>query len=188
MRVAPSAAISLIAALLGSAAFGQATPMQQLPSGTNPGSAAAKMSDREFAMAAAISNKFEVIEGQLALKQASDAKLKEIAQLMIKDHEAALAELQIAAGIAGVALPPDIAPDAAHQAKIAAIRNRKGVDFDQAYRNDLVQSHQAATTLLDTYAQTGGNAELKAWATKTLAVVRRHQQHLEKLGFGGASR
>ena len=203
MKATCSVAISVIVAVLSFAAFGQATgpqgtgpnpatnpatPMQQLPSGTNPGGAAAKMSDRDFVMAAAISNKFEVIEGQLALKQAGDAKLKEIAQLMISDHGATLAELQAAARAAGVSVPADIAPDAAHQAKINAIRNRKGADFDQAYRTDLAQSHRQATALLDTYARTGGNDQLKAWATKTLGVMRRHQQQLEKLGIGGAPR
>jgi putative membrane protein len=203
MKPACSVSISVIVAVLSSDALGQATgpqgtgpnpttnpatPMQQLPSGTNPGSAAANMSDRDFVMAAAINNKFEVIEGQLALTQASDPKLKEIAQIMIKDHEAALGELRAAARAAGVTLPADIAPDATHQAKINAIRNRKGSDFDQAYRTDLVQSHDQALALLDTYSRTGGNEQLKAWATKSLAVVRRHQQHLEKLGMGGAQR
>jgi putative membrane protein len=201
MRTAPSVSIGAIMALLSTDALGQATgpqgtgpnpatnpatPMQQLPSGTNPGSAAAQMSDRDFVTAAAIANKFEAIEGQLALKQASDGKLKEIAQVMIKDHEAALAGLRAAARAAGITLSDDIPPDATHQAKINAIRNRKGADFDQAYRMDLVQSHNEATALLDTYARTGGNAELKAWATKTLGMVHRHQQLLEKQGMGGA--
>jgi hypothetical protein len=36
-------------------------------------------------------------------------------------------------------LPQDIALDAMHQAQINAIRNRKGAEFDQAYRMDQVQ-------------------------------------------------
>jgi putative membrane protein len=172
----------------GHPATNQATPMQQLPSGTNPGSAAAAMSDRDFAMAAAIANKFEVIEGQLALRQASDPRLREFAQLMIKDHGAALESLQVAARSGNVALPAEIAPDDRHQAKINAIKNRKDADFDQAYRNDQVQAHQEAIALLDTYATRGGNAALKAWAAKTLAVVRKHQQHLQSMGMGSGSR
>jgi putative membrane protein len=67
-----------------------ATPMQQQPSGTNPGSAATQMSDQQFALAAAIANKFEVVEGGLALAQASDPKLKDFARMMVKDHTVAL--------------------------------------------------------------------------------------------------
>src|SRR5262245_23783576 len=77
-----------------SPATNPAAPMQQQPSGTGPGSAAATMMPKEFALNAAIANKFEVIEGLLALRQASDLKLKDYAQLMIKEHTAALEELQ----------------------------------------------------------------------------------------------
>jgi putative membrane protein len=172
----------------GHPATNQATPMQQMPSGTNPGSAAATMSDRDFAMAAAIANKFEVIQAQLALRQANDSALREFAQLMIKEHSAALKSLEVAARAANIDLPAEIAPDERHQAKVNAIKNRKGADFDQAYRTDLVQAHQEVVVLLDTYANRGGNAALKAWAAKTLPVVRKHQQHLQSMGMGSGSR
>ena len=162
--------------------------MQQLPSGTNPGSAASVMSDRDFAMAAAIATKFEVIEGQLAASQASDPGLRDFAQRMIKDHGAALESLQVAARAANVPLPAEIAPDQSRQAKINAIKNRKDADFDQAYRTDQVQAHQEAAAMLDTYASRGSNTALKAWAAQTLEVVRRHQQHLQSMGLAGGSR
>lgn len=164
-----------------SPATNPATPMQQQPSGTGPGSAVATMTPRDFALTAAIANKFEVIESQLALRQTSDLKVKEFAQLMIKEHAAALEELQAMAHGAGVELPAEIAPDAAHQAKINAIKNRKDADFDRAYRADQLQAHAEAVALLDTYAQSGSNAQLKAWAAKTLATVRKHRDQLQAL-------
>jgi len=155
--------------------------MQQQPSGTGPGSAATTMGPHEFALTAAIANKFEVIESQLALLEASDPKLKEFAQLMIKDHAAALEELQAVARAAGVELPAEIAPDAMHQAKVNAIKNRRDGDFDRAYRADQLQAHADAMALLDTYAQSGGNSQLKAWAAKTLPMLRKHREELEAL-------
>jgi putative membrane protein len=148
------------------------TPQQQQqPAGTTPGGGA-QPSARDFAVTAAIANKFEVIEGQLALVQASDPALKEFAQLMVKDHTAALEELKAAARAGGIDLPADIAPDAIHQARLNAIKNRRGADFDQAYLTDQVQGHHQAVAMLATYARTGGNAALKAWATRSLTVVR----------------
>ena len=165
-----------------------ATPMQQQPSGTNPGTAASQMSPQQFALTAAIANKFEVVEGGLALAHASDPQLKDFARMMVKDHTVALEELQTAAKAGNIELPADIAPDQAHQAKINAIKNRRGADFDQAYRTDQVQAHQQAIALLDTYATTGGNPALKAWAAKTLPAVRKHFEHLQALGMGSGSR
>jgi predicted outer membrane protein len=143
--------------------------MQQQPSGTNPGMGATQMSPQQFALTVGSANKFEVIEGELALAQASDAKLKDFARMMVKDHAVALQELQAAAKAANIVLPPDIALDAVHQAKINAIRNRKGADFDQAYRTDQVQAHQQTIAILDTYATAGGNPALKAWTAKAYA-------------------
>jgi putative membrane protein len=165
-----------------------ATPMQQQPSGTNPGTAATQMSPQQFALTVGSANKFEVVEGELALAQASDPKLKDFARMMVKDHTVALQELQAAAKAATVVLPPDIALDAMHQAKINAIRNRKGADFDQAYRTDQVQAHQQTIAILDTYATAGGNSALKAWAAKALPIVRKHFDHLQALGMGSGSR
>jgi len=164
-----------------SPATNPAAPMQQQPSGSAPGSAAATMLPKEFALNAAIANKFEVIESQLALLQTSNPKIKEFAQLMIKEHTAALEELQAVARTAGIELPADTAPDAPHQAKINAIKNRKDADFDRAYRADQLQAHADAVALLDTYAQSGGDAQLKAWAARTLVTVRKHRDQLQAL-------
>jgi putative membrane protein len=122
-----------------------------------------------------------VIESQLALRQTSNLKVKEFAELMIADHTAALEDLQAVAHGAGVELPAEIAPDASHQAKINAIKNRKDADFDRAYRTNQLQAHASAVALLDTYAQSGGNPQLKAWAAKTLPTVRKHRDQLEAL-------
>lgn len=172
----------------GNPASNQATPMQQQPSGTNPGTAATQMSPQQFALTAASANKFEIIEGELALAQASDPKLKEFARMMVKDHTVALQELQAAAKSANIVLPPDVELDATHQAKINAIRNRKGAEFDQAYRTDQVQAHQQTIAILDTYATVGSSSALKAWAAKALPVVRKHSEHLQALGMGSGSR
>ena len=172
----------------GNPASNQATPMQQQPSGTNPGTAATQMSPQQFALTVGSANKFEVIQGELALQQASDAKLKEFASMMVKDHTVALQDLQAAAKATTIALPADIPLDAMHQAKINAIRNRKGAEFDQAYRTDQVQAHQQTIAILDTYATVGSNPELKAWAAKALPTIRKHFEHLQALGMGSGSR
>lgn len=165
-----------------------ATPMQQQPSGTAPGSAATQMSDQQFVQTAASANRFEVLEGELAIARAGDSQLKEFAGMMVKDHTTALEELKAAAKAAGISLPADFALEQGHQAKINAMRNRKGADFDQAYRTDQVQAHQQSIALLDSYVTSGRNSTLKQWAAGTLPSVRRHFEHLQSLGMGSGSR
>jgi putative membrane protein len=160
-----------------------ATPMQQMPSGTIPGTGATETSDQQFALEAAIANKFQVIEGELALQRTSDPKLKELARTIVKDHKVALQELQTAVEAGNVSLPVDIALDQARQAKINAMKDRTGADFNQAYRSDQIQAHERMLALLDSYAQVGGDPSLKAWAGKTLTMVRRHSEHLKSLGL-----
>ena len=64
-------------------------------------------------MAAAVSSKFTVIAGRLAMIEARDGRLREIAGLMVKDHTTALTQLRAVAGRASIALPAVIGPDEA---------------------------------------------------------------------------
>lgn len=139
------------------------------------------MSDREFVMAAATSNMFEQTEGQLALIQAKDENVKTFARRMVDDHGAGMDELRIAATVAQIDLPGAVPLAAAQQAKVDALRALHGEAFDRAYLDDQVRAHEQAATLLETYVRAGTNPALKSWADKTLAVVRKHQQHLQAL-------
>lgn len=157
----------------------QGTPMQQMPAGA-PGVGAVK-TDAEFVQRAAAANRFEIAESELALSMAQDAKLKEFAQAMVRDHTAALKELKSAAEAAKIAWPAGDSLDPPHQAKVDALKPRKA-DFDKAYLTDQAQAHRDALAMLETYATSGGNEQLRAWATKTAATVRHHQQMLQALG------
>ncbi len=139
------------------------------------------MSDRQFAMAAATSNMFERVEAQLALIQAGDRSVKAFAQKMIEDHGAAMEELRIAAAVAQVDLPGAVPLEPAQQAKVDALRALHGEPFDHAYLRDQVQAHAEAARLLETFIRAGTNPALKSWASKTLPVVRDHQQRLQTL-------
>jgi putative membrane protein len=149
--------------------------MQDRPAGAAPGARSAPLGDAEFVRRAVIANRFEVEEAQLALAQGSDPRLKEFARTMVMDHGAALKDLEMAARAAGVTVP-DRKFDETHQAKINAISRKKGADFDQQYRADQRQAHDDAIALLVVYEQNGKSEQLRAWAIKTLPVVRKHRE------------
>ena len=138
------------------------------------------LGDAEFVRRAAMANRFEIEEAQLALALGSDSRLKEFARTMVMDHGAALKDLEPAGRMAGVTLP-DGRFDEAHQAKINAISRKKGADFDRQYRADQRQAHDDAVALLVAYQRSGKSEQLRAWAIKALPVVRKHRETIGTL-------
>lgn len=164
----------------GQGTTNQGAVMQDTPAGTAPGARSTPLGDAEFVRRAVSANRFEIEEAQLALAQGSDARLKEFARTMVMDHGMALKDLEAAARMAGVTLP-DRKFDETHQAKINAISRKKGADFDQQYRADQRQAHDDAIALLVAYQQSGKSEQLRAWAIKTLPVVRKHREAIGAL-------
>lgn len=135
---------------------------------------ATSLGDAEFVRRAAMANRFEIEQAQLALAHGSDSRLKEFARTMVMDHGVALKDLETAARMAGVTVP-DRKLDEAHQARINALSRKKGAAFDQQYRADQRQVHDEAIALLAAYQQSGRSEQLRAWAIKMLPVVRQHR-------------
>ena len=134
----------------------------------------------EFATQASVGNTFEVQESQLALKQASSAKVKAFARMMISDHTKAEKALQAAAKSAGASAEMKL--DDPHQAMVDALKAKTGADFDKAYIADQLQAHTDTSALLTSYEKDGDNAKLKAWAHKSLPVVNAHLKKVQAMG------
>jgi predicted outer membrane protein len=114
----------LAAAAASAQTTNQGAVMPEAPASTAPGARNAPLGDAEFVRSAAIANRFEIEEAQLALTQGSDPRLKEFARTMVMDHGVALKDLETAARMAGVTVP-DRKLDDAHQARINAISRKK---------------------------------------------------------------
>jgi putative membrane protein len=164
----------LAAAAASAQMTNQGAVLQEAPGARNA------LGDAEFVRRAAIANRFEIEEAQLALAQGSDPRLKEFARTMVMDHGAALKDLETAARMAGVTVP-DRKVDEAHQARINILSRKKGADFDQQYRADQRQAHDQSIALLVAYQQSGGSELLSAWAIKMLPVVRKHREAIGAL-------
>src|SRR5262245_30588756 len=153
--------------------------------------------DAEFAQKAAMGGKHEVDGAKFAANKAQNADLKALAQRLIKDHTAANNELaaimktkKIAMGNTEheMARPSDTAKDRpAGTEKPAAggqsdrmkdqgeaWRSASGAAFDRAYADHLVTEHEKTISLFETEANSGQDAELKAFANKTLPTLRDH--------------
>jgi putative membrane protein len=127
-----------------------------------------------FANKAAQSDAFEIASSKLAADNASSAAVKKFATQMIDAHTQSTAKLTKVAGGLNPPVTPDATLDAAHQAKIDALKAKTGKEFDEAYAADQVAAHDEALTMLKGYSASGEVPELKAFATELTPKVAAH--------------
>ena len=132
--------------------------------------------DSSFWMEAASGGMAEVELGRLAQTKAQNAEVKRFAQMMVADHTKSNDELKALAAKKNVALPP--APNQRHQGMMEQLQNLSGAEFDRAYVDAMVRDHEATVQLFESQTQGAGDAEIKAFAEKTLPTLR---QHLEMI-------
>jgi putative membrane protein len=146
-----------------------------------PATAQPKMSPQEFVSTAGSSDMLELQSSQMALEKGQSAAVKEFAQMMIKDHTAASAELKAAAEKDGVAVPTEIMPK--HGDILQKLTRETGDDFDEAYIDAQVDAHEEAVELMTSYAEMGEGAT-KAHAAKTAPIIQMHLEHVQKIEEG----
>ncbi|MGH9943034.1 MAG: DUF4142 domain-containing protein [Pyrinomonadaceae bacterium] len=129
--------------------------------------------DRKFMMMAAAGGMAEVEMGKLALERATSADVKTYAQKMIDDHTKANEELMGIAQAKGVALPAG--PDEKHMKMLEKMRQLSGAEFDRQYVMMAGhKDHEKMEKLFRDETRKGRDAEVKAFAAKTLPVVQEH--------------
>jgi putative membrane protein len=136
--------------------------------------------DRKFAITAAQGGMAEVEMSRLALQRASSDAVKQYAQKMIDDHTAANAELMQIASTKGITLPT--VPDAKMRAMMAKLEKLSGTAFDHEYvMHAGHKDHAKMEKLFRDQSTRGRDADLKAFAAKTLPVVQQHLQMAREL-------
>jgi putative membrane protein len=132
----------------------------------------------DFVKEVAISDMFEIESSKLAQSKGNAAN-KTFAAQMVTDHSKTTSELKAAATKAKLELPS--AMDSSHQSKLDKLKGLSGADFDKQYVSDQQSAHKDAVNLFERYAKGGDNAELKAWAAKTVPDLKHHLEMAGKL-------
>jgi putative membrane protein len=172
------AAVSLGAANLAAQTSPAGSPTSQDPAKPSGMSAPAKMdkaggTDAMFVREAATGGMMEVAKGKLAAQHASRDDVKQFAQRMVDDHTKAGDELKSIASGKSLTLPAD-QPSAQDQAMLDKMGKMDGAAFDRAYIADQVKDHEKTIALFEKEARNGKDAELKAFAEKTLPTLKDH--------------
>jgi putative membrane protein len=182
------AAMASLAVLPLAAAQATAGRPNQPPATTRPGNppaqppgmahqghqnGAVSAADTRFMKEAAIGGMAEVEMGRLAAEKASSADVKQFGQRMVTDHGKANDELKSLAQQKNVTLPTEL--DAQHKATVARLSKLSGAAFDRAYMREMVTDHNKDVSAFKKQSTSASDADLKAWAGKTLPTLQEHQ-------------
>ncbi|MFA4867877.1 MAG: DUF4142 domain-containing protein [Pedobacter sp.] len=132
-----------------------------------------------FILSAANGGMMEVEAAGIAIKRTKNKLVKDFAEQMLKDHSAANAELKAIADAKGLGLGTSL-PDelAAHLAKLNGLDERA---FDLQYMRMMINDHQKTVELFTSGSRLE-DAGLRAFAVKTLPVIRGHYQSAMAIG------
>lgn len=143
------------------------------------GGIAVDEADAKFTTQAAVGGMAEVELGKMALEKSSNAKVKEFATMMVKDHGMANTELMAIAKQKNITLPSTV--DEEHKQKMDDLSKKTGADFDKAYVDAMVNGHKSTLKLMEDESKDGKDADLKSFATKTAPIVQSHLIMINKI-------
>lgn len=128
----------------------------------------------KFANEAAQGGLAEVELGRLAAQKAADPSVREFGQRMVADHSKASAELKAIAARKGMQLPNNI--NSEQKSEMDKLAKLSGAEFDKEYMSAMVKDHEDDVKAFETQSKEGNDAEVKAFAARTLPTLQDHLQ------------
>ena len=160
-------------------AFNTAANLSSGNTNSAPAGSTQPAGDNAFLIEAARGGLAEVELGKIASTKAANAEVKQFAEMMVKDHSSANAELKDIASKKGVTLPAQMDP--AHQAKIEELRGKVGAEFDRSYIEAMVEAHEKDVAEFERQSTSASDPEVKAFAAKTLPVLKKHLESVKAI-------
>jgi putative membrane protein len=133
--------------------------------------------DHTFVTKAAEGGLAEVQLGNLAKDKATNPDVKTFGQQMVDDHSKANDELKTLASSKGITLPAE--PDAKQKAEHDRLSKLSGAEFDREYMRLMVSDHRTDVAEFRRESEHGTDADVKAFAAKTLPTLEHHLQMAE---------
>jgi putative membrane protein len=136
------------------------------------------LTDGQFVAKAVQINLVEIALGTHAADKARRADVQQFGKELKQDHLKAHHQLELVV-MKRFNLASKL--DAEHQGKVDKLIALQGDDFDRVYLSEMVVGHRMATALYQHESLNAKDADLKAFATQTLPIVRQHLQKAEQL-------
>lgn len=132
-----------------------------------------------FVTNAAKGGLMEVNSGKLATQKGKSAEVKKFGAQMVTDHTKANTELMAIVKTKNWNIPQPsptvVAPD-------AMLTTSTGAEFDKSYVNMMVKDHKKTVMLFERAASSLPDPQLKAFAAKTLPVLKHHYMEIQQIG------
>ncbi|MCK8493598.1 MULTISPECIES: DUF4142 domain-containing protein [Spirosoma] len=135
--------------------------------------------DSEFAVKAASGGMLEVELGRLAQEKAQNQQVKDFGAMMVTDHSKANDELKSLAASKNITLPTMLGED--HQKHVNELTKLSGKEFDKKYVSLMVDDHKEDIDEFEEASKEAKDADIKAFATKTLPTLKTHLERIESI-------
>ena len=144
--------------------------------------AQATKKDQEFFTKAAGGGMYEVEAGKLAQSKGQSAGVKAFGEMLVKDHSAANEELKALAAKKGVQLPSGLPQD--KQKRLDKLSQAK--KFDKEFIDEVgLDDHKKDIAMFEKTSKDADDADVRAFAAKTLPTLKGHREHAQGLQKAG---
>ena len=134
---------------------------------------------KQFMEKATTSGKLEVELGKMAQEKASAQEVKDFGQRMVTDHGKANEDLKALAQEKNVTLPDSLT--AKQQRTVDKLSGLSGEEFDQEYMKTMVKDHNKDINTFQKASENLTDPAVKEFASKTLPVLKEHQQMAKQI-------
>jgi putative membrane protein len=166
-----------VVSLIGVVAAGVLAQAQTSPAGAP--------TDLQIAMIVVTANNVDIAAGKLAAEKASNPKVKEFAELMVRDHTSVnnqAAQLGKKLNITPEESPTSRSLKAEGDKTLAKLRGLSGAAFDKAYIDNEVIYHQVVIKAMeDTLIPNAKNPELKTLLESSQPIFVSHLNHAKEV-------
>jgi putative membrane protein len=138
--------------------------------------------DRQFLQLAIDHGAKEVQLSQRALDKISDPQVKAFAQRIIEDHQSLNRELMaLNERLLGEQGPPYKKASTEVKHEVEQLNALSGLEHDRRYMQVMMTDHQGSISLFAREAERGQDPALRALASKTVPVLKAHQESAREI-------
>jgi putative membrane protein len=132
---------------------------------------------KEFIKDAAQANSAEIAFSELAQSKAMNSDVKQLAQMIVTDHQQNQQQLRGIAQAHGVEIDQSL--DWINQHEVNRLQKAKEGDFDKDYTKLMLKDHVKAIKMFTKAADDVQEQDVKEYAVNTLPKLREHLRHAE---------